>query len=524
LGTGSADLTTSVAPPLAHLDIPFRHFKLSGDEPTTFQHHTGSTVRIPAGAFVDQAGQPVHGEVEVRYREFHDPLAVLLSGIPMHYDSAQTRYHFESAGMLQIEAFQDGEPVLLHPDKSLEVAMHSKYPGSHFNLYQLDTTGKGWQYRGKDSVTAIASLAAAADGSVPGQAAALSAEQQVEQALQAHRAQLKTNSEDASARAERLEAEWETAKADVASCAQTQPVQPQALNPKRTQIELDVLPKEFPELDAFGGALFELADGNPAFQPIQARELWEDVALKRAPKAGVFNIVFSKGNSTVQYRVYPVFRPSDMAKAQRSYAQRFEAYEQRLADRQATEEQQRQNYEAALARQEALRAELAAPLEELRKEWQARAEARLKEVRNDNMLRTFRVNALGVWNCDHPAVQSGTKVLATFKTDDGEALRAQTVYLLNRTRNSVIPYSLHQRPKIVFNPDWEHELVAILPDKRLARFAGADFEQIPAEGGDYTFTLQRSSTVFETMDQVADFLGFARPEVSETEESPQDNS
>ncbi|HRD40305.1 MAG TPA: hypothetical protein PLC65_16880, partial [Bacteroidia bacterium] len=80
---------------------------------------TKSKIKVPQNAFVNKAGPDIIGDVEIQYREMHDQADIIASGIPMTYDSAGTKYHFESAGMFDIKASQNGEQVFLKHGKQI---------------------------------------------------------------------------------------------------------------------------------------------------------------------------------------------------------------------------------------------------------------------------------------------------------------------------------------------------------------------------------------------------------------------
>lgn len=120
------------------LDVKFNAWEMDADKAKVFKLKNGSNIHVPAGAFIDKFGQPVKGKVEIKYREFHNAADIIASGIPMHYDSAGTRHHFESGGMFEIRGNQNGEPVFLANGKNIDVNMVSYNKDKNFNHYYLD--------------------------------------------------------------------------------------------------------------------------------------------------------------------------------------------------------------------------------------------------------------------------------------------------------------------------------------------------------------------------------------------------
>jgi hypothetical protein len=141
-----------ISPLIKELDVPYTSYKIDNDQTKTIEHKTGSFITIPANAFVDKDGNLLKGKVEIEYREFKDVAEIIASGIPMSYDEDGEEKHFESAGMIEILAYQNGEAVFINPEKKIAIKMTSDYPGNHYNLYNLDTTAKAWKDIGKDKI------------------------------------------------------------------------------------------------------------------------------------------------------------------------------------------------------------------------------------------------------------------------------------------------------------------------------------------------------------------------------------
>ncbi|HXC06817.1 MAG TPA: hypothetical protein VNZ86_18795, partial [Bacteroidia bacterium] len=119
LPASNANQKMRIAPPMPKADIPYQHYKVDAAQGGEFKTDKGSRIRVPQGAFADASGKALNGQVELRFREFHDPVDFFLSGIPMCYDSAGVRYQFESAGMVELLGFKDGKPVYILPGKQV---------------------------------------------------------------------------------------------------------------------------------------------------------------------------------------------------------------------------------------------------------------------------------------------------------------------------------------------------------------------------------------------------------------------
>lgn len=147
--------TAFVQPALAGIDIADTTFVVDASKGGSFLYSSGSVIRIPEGGFLDSSGALVKGNVEIKYREFHQAAEIFISGIPMTYDSAGTQFHFESAGMLEITAWQKGKSLKANPAAPLKVAMATNSNEEKFNVYYLDTVNKNWSFIAKDKAVVV---------------------------------------------------------------------------------------------------------------------------------------------------------------------------------------------------------------------------------------------------------------------------------------------------------------------------------------------------------------------------------
>jgi hypothetical protein len=139
---------TVINPPLPGLEKQMQYFTVNTAIPCTLTTASGAQVRIPANAFTDEKGRPIKGEIQLAYRDYYKPLEVLLSGIPMKYDSAGSSYHFETDGMFEMEALQNGKKLEVKEGKTIDVDVLATPGSTGFNLYTLEDNG-AWQNIGQ---------------------------------------------------------------------------------------------------------------------------------------------------------------------------------------------------------------------------------------------------------------------------------------------------------------------------------------------------------------------------------------
>ncbi|MDX2303636.1 MAG: hypothetical protein NW226_12600 [Microscillaceae bacterium] len=144
--------TPFIQSPLPHLDVAYTRYSFDAEKGALLEYESGTQIKIAPNSLVDSTGKLVKGNIALDYREFHDAVDVLVSGIPMKYDSAGTNQVFQTAGMYDIRAFQGKQALKIAQGKSIEVNMASLQPEANYNFYYLDTLHKKWVYKTTSSV------------------------------------------------------------------------------------------------------------------------------------------------------------------------------------------------------------------------------------------------------------------------------------------------------------------------------------------------------------------------------------
>lgn len=114
-----------------------------------FYHHN-TKITIPKNAFVDAHGELIQGNIEITYKEFHTPVEAFVSGIPMTYDSADTKFHFETAGMFEIRGYHKNNSVMMK--ETIQIELASFQLGNSFNQYYFDEDLGNWKFIQKDKL------------------------------------------------------------------------------------------------------------------------------------------------------------------------------------------------------------------------------------------------------------------------------------------------------------------------------------------------------------------------------------
>lgn len=144
---------TAIQPPFKGIDVEAEVYTIEASKKSVIETPEGTIITVPESCLVDQNGQKIKGKVAVTYRAIDKPSEIMISGIPMTYDSAGVQNDFISAGMFEIQASQNNKEVFIEKGKSIAVEFGSYTPGDDFNFYKIDEKSGDWTYQGTNKST-----------------------------------------------------------------------------------------------------------------------------------------------------------------------------------------------------------------------------------------------------------------------------------------------------------------------------------------------------------------------------------
>ena len=449
-----------IAPPLASADIQSAVYVLNAQSDSTISYPTGSKIHVPANAFIDKNGKVVTGKVDLYYREFKKVDEVFLAGIPMTYDSAGEQFHFETAGMMEIAASQNGESLKANPDALVKVDMVSANNEDRFNTYYLDTIEKKWKYKVQSNYNpslAIDTLERTANTQKP-----------VEGVKQLQK--------------------------EIAQLEKQKPNKPQKQNAGKPRFSIKVEPKEFPEIAVYKGVKFQVEDAS--YKPEKADITWADIELKRLPGNNRYQITFINPGERYQVIAVPVFNEKDYAAATQLYNEKFKVYEEALAKKKAEE--------AALA------AKFKAKDEEERAGVTGHQKYLHDQQAQANLIyRSFEVSDFGYWNSDHPCrLPAGNNMVRLTLTDSktGKPVKATVCYLVEKDRNALFAYGATGLERFRFDDGKQNGVWVITTDNRLGLARYSDFRAAQTKGGEMALRLTMMDKTLKTTEEVRQYL------------------
>ena len=257
--------------------IAYQKFKIDSKKDVVLKSKKGSRIHIKANTFVDKNGKTVDGEVEVIYNEYHNPVELFLSGIPMKYDSAGFGYTFESAGMFEIYAKKDNEFLAMNENNPINIDLVSEQKEA-FNLYYYDTKENKWSFLNNEK-----------------QADLIKKENNTE------------TENDQVIEPQKIEKKNDITTSDI------EEVVIRKANPDNYSFSIDINENDFPELSKYKNLLFEIDKSDTNFKEEYYDVNWTKVSLSKSDDEG-YTVELSRFKKTIEFKAYPVLNAADYEK------------------------------------------------------------------------------------------------------------------------------------------------------------------------------------------------------------------
>ena len=446
-----------IAPPISNLNVPYISYKVKAEQGAKIKHNKSSKINIPKNAFVNKQGQNIIGDVDIQYREFHNQADIIASGIPMNYDSAGIKSTLESAGMFDIKGFKNGEPVFINSKNPITIELVSNNPSNKFNQYLLDTIAKNWVYIKHDLIKD------------------LTVEHKHER-IPNYEEKGSTSMINLQKKIDAIPPKIESEKIVYAKKINQLPITTLPLKPtksagNRPQFELEVNYKEFPELEAFKNAVFEVGTENKNYNSKLSEITWSNADISEGTQKGKnYLLTLKLGSRVEKLIVYPVLSSANYDKAIVSYEKKFEDYKNIVVKREAAEKRLKEEFEAKqqafIAEQKKLNEALVRERIKIKKEQEQQLAEQFSSFGNQQRaLRIFQVSEFGIYNSDCPnSIPKGVSIDPMYVINNGSAtIVPSTTYLICHSKNIV--YNIYANERLTCNPDESYSLCVLANGK-----------------------------------------------------------
>jgi hypothetical protein len=439
----SSENSAFINPPLTQVNIPYKSFLYNTERDSAIQVTATSTIELRKNSLVDSSGKTIKGTAEIRYRELMDPAEIFLSGIPMNYDSAGKTTTFQSAGMIDIKAFQNNSSLYIARGKTIKVAFVSHKSENDYNLYYLDTIRKNWVYKGKDKVV-----------------------------------RKTANKTYTSSKSRNLNDSLKSIRAKIAGLQKPEILS--MADPKKWHFKIDILPKEFPELAGYSNTVFEIDETYKPLNPAHAKIDWTDISVEKAQRPLYYFVKFSKDSLNCKYLVHPVFSGKNYQAEMSNYEKKFQFYQQELAKKKQQELQLSKKLLAPVRTQITDTA--------LYGIWSTEVQ----------VTRCFEIISFGIWNCDKPYAFNKIIRKSSFKVNN--AIYINEFFLADYTHNML--QRILPGQEIKYDDNAKNLLLMVTDKNKIAVFKPKDFYKIPVVSGTYVFQMQLLKTSFNSPEEL----------------------
>ncbi|MGE3825744.1 MAG: hypothetical protein AB7G44_16095, partial [Bacteroidia bacterium] len=370
--------------------------------------------------------------------------------------------------------------VFISQTSPVNVLLASKWEGERFNIYKLDDKKGNWSYINKDTAGNI-----------------------TEPAL----VEMKKDTVSflVNEKIEKLTKDAEKAKTTVRQLAQEKPVAPVKATDGTQNLKIQVNEKEFPELALYKNLLFEIDKNDKTYKSELSKITWDAASVSKGKEKGTYILTFIKGKDEYSFLTRPVVGEKDYPKAVEQYNKKFEEYEKTLAKRKEDEEKKRKELEAEYAK---LNAERNAQIAEIQKRMSSESAQRIATNETTGIIyRSFMVSSFGIWNSDCPQnMPKGLMVSATFTDKNNKQLVFNTLYLVEKGKNSVYSLMNYDYSRFQFNPNSENLLMGVTNDNKIAVFKPEDFASLGKIGSSCRFKMNILEKNFKNIDEVKAYI------------------
>lgn len=484
-----------INPPYEQVQPQFVAYNMDANKGASIKMNSLSNINIPPSAFLDEAGNPVSGKVNIKYRNLDDASEYFMSGIPMQYDSLGRKYDFESTQLFEIYAEKDGKQLKINPEKGMQISFSGKEmaladakSAKSMGVYQLMENEGNWSYRGQSK-----SIFTSSSVNQPKDATALKAQINREH--------------NASIEALRQAKQSKLAEINGASQAISLPPKPVKFDPNRITFDLDF---NFEPSDAnaqYKGLKWQPKGDERALKMVAATEWFEDEVTLRKVSKHLYKLHFDKDDIHVELEAVPVLSGAEFQTA-------MTEYEAKVAEINANKNSNAADKTAAIQALEAqLEIDIAAAETALAEKLNAlnNAQNSTAQLVERTVKHMFTIHELGIWNCDKIVSPKTIQAKVNCVDATGAKLENTTLFLADMSKNSLSKYYLGEYAQININPASTNQIWIIKEDGKIAIAYPADLKKLNFKNGTVNIPLQTIDQAVKSEKDVYQILKLGTP-------------
>ncbi len=435
---------------------------------------------------MDNNGNPVSGNIDIRYRSLKNSSDIFLSGIPMHFDSLGARYHFTSNQLIEIYAEKDGRELRIDPKKEISIEFPTsgkkKEKPEEMDLFRLNIKNKKWDYRGKTN--------ASFENVKPNVQGKEEAVQNIENQYSNLENDLIQNYQE---KIRTLESSVQYP---------SQPIMPERYDEERPVFDFDLDADAIPELAEYSNISWQPEGNENALRLISTVE-WEtdEISINKI-SGNNYKMTFNNGQYNVELNVKPVLTPKEYNRALAIHNSKMTAYK---AAKASADAQIKSEKDKLIGEQEK-------KMEELEEKKSKQIEAILdspeknQDIVEKAVINVFTIKELGVWNCDFLFAPHDVESNIVLEDSKGKRYSNTTVYLADLNKNTLTKFYLDDFVRIKFNPKSNNQLWILCPDGKIAIAYPEKIKAINPKNKKNIITLEKINKEIQGVNDVYDIL------------------
>lgn len=385
------------------ISVPENKFSISDSEDQTLVTLKNSRIYVSKNSFEDKNGKDIQGKVDLVFNEYHTQGEIIASKLPMVFNTPKgEKQDFESAGMFEIRAYQEGKELNLKKGKSIQVDLIADNNGS-FNFYNFNENDVAWNLKDTDCLPI------------------------------GNKVKLKLLNE----------------KDSLTNLPKEKPKRPIEMKDGDPVFDVNIDYQKHEGLEDLNGVMWKITEIDDAKRSEINQKLFKHsyqfIRLEPLENQDLeFKLFFIQGRDTLIFNGAPVMKGKLLSK-------------------------QKEKYKDLIAR--------------IHKNVKRENQIQDQLKREKDLLRSFNVDQLGIYNCDRQYDNPKLIELQVNFTFEGmnpdTDLTDVAIYLIPSSQKVVIRYTEHYFDHFRIDPSENNKLVAVLPNNEVYFLSNKEIRSLP---------------------------------------------
>ena len=547
----------NVNPPIKGIDVERINYTINPTIENVVTYPSGTKIRIPANAFINKNGDSINSTITLSYREFRDPVDFLVSGIPMKYDTEGVVTNFESAGMFEMTASANSEPLKLAPDKKIDMNFATTSIDSTYNFYTFNDNTGNWEYLNKPKTVTnqtVINLSAPTKAFQLFRAYSVNNSKIYDSTTFANRFEdtayvYTNNKENKGTNKIYYHQQGKSREKSMNALVKINSVK--KAKDGTVLFKVSYLNTSHPEMQEFSNLYFALNENMSSaefkqkygrrkyYNDVRVTISGGDVELELKDNKSIKNISANLVTLSNKGEVIEVKNiNSHMKRYNRRLRTRERIFNREIAkgklennDIKITDSKQLKMYAYGIARKSMNKNEKKMTFNEwvdYCKQTEENEKAYYKQVNaeqltalakseatGDNLIQSLRLEGMGIYNCDQiQRMKKPVEIFASYKTPENKKITAKSAYVIDKNDNSVFQYDGYagfNANKIAFDQSETaiNTLLAINEDGSIAVYKTEDFKKNDFKNKEhFDFSMRKIDSKFTNVADLKTLIGF----------------